>query len=75
MDREMQTIEEIEKNYPNEWVLIIDCEIDAATSSIKRGRVVSHGRKSDVYEMARDHAGNICIRYTGKLPEDVGVMF
>ena len=74
MDRELQTMEEIEKNYPNEWVLIVDCEIDTATSSIKRGRVVSHGRERDVHKKAGDHAGNICIRHTGGLLEDVGVM-
>lgn len=75
MDNKLQRIEEIERTFPNEWVLIVDCEIDEATTSIKRGRVVAHGKKGDVYREAEKYRGEISIRYTGRLPEDVGVMF
>ena len=75
MINELQTLEEIEKTYTNEWVLIIECETDDTSNKIKRGRVVAHGKKRDVYEQAKKYPGKIGIRYTGKLPKDVGVMF
>jgi|UniRef100_A0A7C6A7V9 hypothetical protein len=75
MSNELQPIEEIEKIYPNEWVLIVDCETDEATTSVIRGRVVAHGRKREIYEKVVNYTGKVSIRYTGKLPEDVGVMF
>lgn len=75
MGNELLTIKEIERNYPDEWVLIVDCETDESTTSVKRGRVVAHGRKRDIYEKAKNYVGKISIRFTGKLPEDVGVMF
>ncbi len=71
----LQTIEEIETEYPNQWILLVDCEVDEFNTRVKRGRVVAYGKKRDVYKASQNYKGKISIRYTGKIPEDIGVMF
>lgn len=73
---ESLTIEEIRERYPNEWVLIEYEEIDSEFNIIK-GHVITHSPvKEDVYQSLMGTKGkNIVIEYTGRIPEDLAVMF
>ena len=68
-------IEEIKKKYPNEWLLIIDYEVDEFMN-VKKGKLVFHSKSRDeVHKKLSQYTGKRCIQYSGKLPKDVGVMF
>jgi len=73
---EILTIEEIKEKYPNEWVLIEYEEIDAEFNVIK-GHVIAHSTiKEEIYKTLMETKGkNIAVEYTGRIPEDLAVMF
>ncbi len=51
----IQTIEEMRAAYPDEWVLIVDCEYDESRKLV-RGRVAAHSpRRSDVHKEMLNH--------------------
>ena len=73
---ESLTIEEIKGKYPNEWVLIEYEEIDSEFNVIK-GCVITHSPvKEEIYRILMETKDkNIAIEYTGRMPEDLSVMF
>ncbi|MBE0427358.1 MAG: hypothetical protein IBX72_12040 [Nitrospirae bacterium] len=73
---ESLTIEEIKKKYPDEWVLIEYEEVDSEFNVIK-GHVIAHSPvKEEIYKILMETKGkNIVIEYTGRIPEDLAVMF
>lgn len=70
------TIEAIKKEYPNEWVLIEYEQIDNEFH-VKTGCVIAHSPiKEEIYKLLMKMKDkNIAIEYTGKIPEDLSVMF
>jgi len=67
--------EQIKAKYPNEWLLLKDCELDASTS-LRKGRVLAHSKdRGEIHRKLRKHSGNLCIHFTGSLPPDTGVIF
>ncbi|MGH7773309.1 MAG: hypothetical protein ACREQA_13870 [Candidatus Binatia bacterium] len=67
--------EQIKAKYPNEWLLLKDCELDASTS-LRKGRVLAHSKdREEIHRALRKHSGNLCIHFTGSLPPDTGVIF
>jgi hypothetical protein len=76
LEVESLTIEEIKERYPNEWVLIEYEEIDNEFNIIK-GHVITHSPvKEEIYKILMETKGkNIVIEYTGRIPEDLAVMF
>jgi hypothetical protein len=69
------TKEQMKARYPDQWLLITDYELDAATS-LRRGRVVAHSKgREDIHRALKEHAGNLCLHFTGGLPRDTGVLF
>jgi hypothetical protein len=75
MDNELLMIEEIRQKYPEEWLLVIDCELSENTE-LKAGRVVEHSRcRDDIHKALRNHTGKIAIYYTGEIPDDLTVIF
>lgn len=70
-----ENIERIKERYPNEWLLIIDYETDASTR-IVRDRLIAHSKsREEIHRQLVKYRGKRCIFYSGKLPQDVGVMF
>ncbi|MBI1742509.1 hypothetical protein HYR54_05510 [Candidatus Acetothermia bacterium] len=67
---------EILKQYRDEWVLIEYTKLDEALNVIE-GRVLAHSpRKEDLYALLPKFKGkNFAIEYTGKLSNDLAVMF
>ncbi len=45
--------EKLKTKYPNQWVLLEDCKLDASTS-LRKGRVLAHSKDRD--EIHRDES-------------------
>jgi hypothetical protein len=69
------TKEQMKVHYPNEWLLVMDYELDTSTS-LRKGRVVGHSKdREEIHRALKKHLGNLCIHFTGSLPQDTGVLF
>ncbi|MBI4684782.1 MAG: hypothetical protein HY755_06245 [Nitrospirae bacterium] len=73
---ESLTIKEIREKYPNEWVLVEYEDVDSEFNVI-RGHVIAHSPvKEEIYKILMETKGkNVAIEYTGRIPEDLAVMF
>ena len=70
----IQTIEEMRAAYPDEWVLIVDCEYDESRKLV-RGRVAAHSpRRSDVHKEMLNHPEGGAVEFFGRIPADVRFM-
>ena len=76
MGNEVLSMEEIAEKYKDKWVLIEYEELDE-NLNVKKGEVIAHSpRKDEIYARLLETKGkDIAIEYTGKLPEDLVVMF
>jgi len=75
MDGELLMTEEMKQKYPDEWLLVIDCELSENTE-LKTGRVVEHSRcRDDIHKALRNYTGKVAIYYAGEIPDDLAVMF
>jgi hypothetical protein len=67
--------EKIKAKYPNQWLLLEDCQLDTSTS-LRKGRVLAHSKdREEIHRAFKKHSGNLCIHFTGSLPPDTGVIF
>ena len=68
-------IENILKQYHNEWLLI---EVDKFDEDYKplEGKVIAHSPvESEVLKaLANCESDNVALEYTGEIPDDVGVL-
>jgi hypothetical protein len=64
--------EEIERRYPDEWVLLADPELDEA-SEVRAGRVLLHAADGDfVHERARElRLPASALLFTGEPAQDI----
>ena len=68
--RNLEEIERLKKLYKGEWLLLTDCKIDRKSVPIK-GILVAHSKdRNEIYSKLKDYSGNLCIEYSGELPED-----
>ena len=76
MGDELLSMKKIVEKYRDEWVLIVYEELDEDLN-VKKGKVIAHSpRKDEIYAQLSETRGkNVAIEYTGKLPEDLAVMF
>ena len=64
MTNERMTLEEIEKKYPDEWLLIVDCEINENTELLS-GVVAVHSKsRKDIHDALMNHKGRVAIHST-----------
>ncbi|MCY3739697.1 MAG: hypothetical protein OXH00_01615 [Candidatus Poribacteria bacterium] len=64
------TLDEMIEKYPNQWLFIVDPEINRDTSELISGIVTARSDlRDDVYSELRTLKGGAVIRYTGKVPE------
>ncbi len=71
MTNERLTLEEMEQKYPDEWLLIVDCEISENTELLS-GRVAVHSKfRADVHDALMHYKGAVATHYTGKILDDV----
>ena len=76
MKDEVLSMKKIQEEYKDEWVLIEYEELDD-NLNVKRGRVIAHSScKEEIYAWLSETKGkDVAIEYTGKLTEDLAVMF
>jgi hypothetical protein len=76
MENEMLSMKEIMENYKDKWVLIEYEELDE-NLNVRRGKVIANSSsKDEIYaRLAETKGKDVAIEYTGKLPEDLVVMF
>ena len=66
MSGERMTVEQMEKEYPNKWLFIIEPETHEGTTQLKSGIVQVHSDSRDkVYEASRKFKGSAAVRWTG----------
>jgi len=69
------TKEKIKSKNPNQWLLIQDFELDAATT-LRKGRVIAHSKNRDeIHRALKKHRGNLCVHLTGTVAPDTGIIF
>ena len=74
-EKPVLTREEMKASYPNQWLLVTDCELDPATS-LHKGRVLARSKdRGEIHRALTKHSGNLCIYFTGSLSRDTGVLF
>ncbi|MBU0568761.1 hypothetical protein KKC52_12055 [bacterium] len=74
MAKEKEKIEVIKKRYKDEWVLIADYELDEGLNPLC-GVVIAHSKNRDeIYKEQMYYKGNLCIEYTGEIPDNLAVM-
>lgn len=69
------TINEIESQFPAEWVLVEDPATNEVME-VERGRVLHHSKDRDeVYRRAVElRPKNFAMLYTGKIPKDMAIV-
>ncbi len=74
MEQEM-TIQEIETQFDDEWVLVVDPQTDAGLHVLK-GKVICHSKDRDeVYRKAVSLRPARCaVLFTGQIPENTAVV-
>lgn len=67
---ERLTLDEMIEKYPDQWLFIVDPEINSDTSELISGIVTARSDlRDDVYRELRTLKGGAVIRYTGEVPE------
>ncbi len=69
-------MEEIRQKYPDAWLVIEYSQLNQDLEVLE-GEVIAHAYSRDeVYKKLADFKGkNVAIEYTGKVPEDLAVLF
>jgi hypothetical protein len=72
---DLQTIEQIESEFPSEWVLIGEPQTDG-DSHLQGGRVLFHSPdRDDVYRKAVElRLPYFAVRYLGTMPENTAMV-
>ncbi len=71
MSNERLAIQEIEQKYPDEWLLIVDCEISENTELLS-GVVAVHSKsREDIHDALVNYKGQVAIYSTREIPENV----
>jgi hypothetical protein len=70
----IMSLEEIFSLYPDEWVLIVNPELDEEFSVI-RGEVLAHATERDeIYsKLSLRNGKSVAIEYTGSIPDNIAV--
>lgn len=67
---ERLTLNEMIEKYPDQWLFIVDPEINSDTSELISGIVTARSDlRDDIYSELRTLKGGAVIRYTGEVPE------
>lgn len=71
----IMSLEEIFSLYPDEWVLIVNPELDEELNVI-RGEVLAHATERDeIYsKLSLRNGKSVAIEYTGSIPDNIAVM-
>ena len=73
--QERLSIEEIYDKYPDKWIFISECQINAATELVSGIVLYVGDLREEAYEMSATYEGIGAVRYSGELPEDAIYIF
>ena len=74
MINEHLTIEEMEEQYPDEWLLLVDYELSENTELLS-GRLVAHSKsRKEIRDISKNYIGRVAVHSTRKTPEGVGYL-
>lgn len=74
MTKERLTIEEMEQQYPDEWLLIVDYELSENTELLS-GRLIAHSKsRKKIRDISMNYTGRVAVHSTRKTPEGVGYL-
>jgi hypothetical protein len=66
--------DEIKEKYCDEWVILVEPEVDRSTTTLLGGRVFAHGKDRDrIHNKLKDVQEDFSIRWTGQL-RAVGIL-
>ena len=65
MEQKKMTWEQMKQAYPNEWLLIIDYELDTV-GGIEKGVVLRHSKSKDEVYAPLSKSRDTAFRYTGE---------
>lgn len=66
---EVAKVEELEKKYNDEWILIEVLEQNELGEPTK-GRLIAHSkRRDDVYDVMKDYSGHTAVFFAGEIPK------
>lgn len=72
--QEFLSVKELEERYPEEWLLLVDCELTGSTE-LSGGKVAVHSKcRDDIYRRLKDYSGRRAIHFAGEIPDDLAVM-
>lgn len=72
--QQTEDIENIKKRFPEEWLLISNCETDPLSRPLK-GTLVEHSRdKNEIYKKLHIYNGKLLIDFSGNLPKDFRII-
>ncbi len=73
MKDEILTYEEILNRFPDEWVILLDVELDKKTGQPLRGKVAYHDKEMEkAYQaLERYKEQSLSFFFTGDIPEDM----
>ena len=75
MKKRKMAIARIKAKYKDEWVLLADYHLDERNEPIT-GVVAAHSKNRDeIYSRQMSMKKNLCILYTGEMPQDLAIMF
>jgi len=77
MNGQLLLTKEMKEMFPDEWLLVIDCELSKNTE-LEAGKVVAHSRcRDDIHKalIKKNYNGKVAIYYAGEIPDDLAVMF
>ena len=67
---ERLTLDEMTDQYPDQWLFIVDPEINSETSELISGIVTARSDlRDDIYRELSTLKGGAIIRYTGEIPK------
>ena len=75
MHEERLSMEHIYEKYPDQWLFIVDCEINSMTEPISGIVKLATESREEAYEASANHKGSGMVRYTGEFPEDLMFLF
>jgi len=69
------SMDQIKEKYRDQWVLLVDPDISDETM-VQGGIVVFNSKdREELHRSLSKFRGNKAIVYTGKIPEDLGILF
>jgi len=80
MEKDMEkknrlSMDQIKEKYRDQWVLLVDPDISDETM-VQGGIVVFNSKdREELHRSLSKFRGNKAIVYTGKIPEDLGILF